>query len=116
MKAVAYQKPLPISDAQSLLDVNLPEPVPGERDLMVDVNAVSVNPVDTKMRLSSRPPEGQWGILGWDAVGIVRAVGRKVTLFKPGTGSGMPARSTGQEQTRSATSWTSASPRSPPHR
>jgi zinc-binding alcohol dehydrogenase family protein len=84
MKAVAYQKPLPISDAQSLLDVNLPEPVPGERDLMVDVNAVSVNPVDTKMRLSSRPPEGQWGILGWDAVGIVRAVGRKVTLFKPG--------------------------------
>ena len=54
MKAVAYQKPLPIADAQSLLDVNLPEPVPGERDLMVDVNAVSVNPVDTKMRMSSR--------------------------------------------------------------
>jgi len=48
MRAVAYQKPLPIADAQSLLDVNLPEPIPGERELTVDVKAVSVNPVDTK--------------------------------------------------------------------
>jgi len=84
MKVVAYQKPLPISDAQSLQDVSLPEPVPGERDLLVDVKAVSVNPVDAKMRMHSQPPKGQWGILGWDAVGIVRAVGEKATLFRPG--------------------------------
>jgi zinc-binding alcohol dehydrogenase family protein len=84
MKAVAYQKPLPITDAQSLQDVDLPEPVPGERDLLVDVKAVSVNPVDVKFRRRSQPPEGQWGVLGWDAVGIVRAVGENVTLFRPG--------------------------------
>ncbi|HXD41518.1 MAG TPA: zinc-binding alcohol dehydrogenase family protein [Ramlibacter sp.] len=84
MRAVAYQMPLPIADAQSLLDVDLSEPIPGKRDLTVDVKAVSVNPVDTKIRNGSRPPEGQWGVLGWDAVGIVRAVGREVTLFRPG--------------------------------
>jgi zinc-binding alcohol dehydrogenase family protein len=84
MKAVAYQKPLPITDAQSLQDVELPEPVPGERDLLVGVRAVSVNPVDVKIRRRSQPPEGQWGVLGWDAVGIVHAVGENVTLFKPG--------------------------------
>ena len=84
MKAVAYQKPLPIDDAQSLVDVDLPEPVPGERDLLVHVKAVSVNPVDVKMRAGSQPPAGQWRILGWDAVGTVRAVGRNVTTFRPG--------------------------------
>ena len=84
MKAVAYQKPLPIADALSLQDVDLPEPVPGSRDLLVEVRAISVNPVDTKIRASSQPAEGQWGVLGWDAVGTVRAVGDKVTLFKPG--------------------------------
>ena len=84
MKAVAYQRPLPIADPQSLQDVNLPEPVPGERDLLVDVKAVSVNPVDVKLRMRSQPPAGQWGVLGWDAVGIVRAVGADVTLLRPG--------------------------------
>ena len=84
MKAVAYQKPLPIADALSLQDVILPDPVPGERDLLVDVKAVSVNPADVKIRMRSQPPDGRWAILGWDAVGIVRAVGAKVTLFKPG--------------------------------
>ena len=84
MKAVAYRKPLPIADSQSLQDVNLPEPIPGERDLLVDVKSVSVNPVDVKVRARSQPSDGQWGVLGWDAVGIVRAVGDNVTLFKPG--------------------------------
>ena len=78
-EAVAYEKPLPIADAQSLQDVNLPEPIPGERDLLVDVKAVSVNPVDVKVRRRSQPPEGQWGVVGWDAVGIVRTVGENVT-------------------------------------
>jgi zinc-binding alcohol dehydrogenase family protein len=84
VKAVAYRNPLPITDAQSLQDVDLPDPVPGPRDLLVEVKAISVNPVDAKIRASSQPPEGQWGILGWDVAGIVRAVGATVSLFKPG--------------------------------
>ena len=50
----------------------------------MEVQAIAVNPVDTKMRLRSVPAEGQWAVLGWDAVGTVRAVGAQVTLFKPG--------------------------------
>ena len=84
MKAVAYQKSLPISDPKSLQDVDLPDPVAGARDLLVEVKAISVNPADTKIRSSSQPADGQWGILGWDAVGVVRAVGVEVSLFKPG--------------------------------
>jgi len=84
MKTVAYREPLPIADAQSLQDVDLPEPVPNERDILVDVKAVSVNPVDVKIRARSQPSNGQWGVLGWDAVGIVRAVGENATVFKPG--------------------------------
>ena len=84
MKAVAYRRSLPIEDAESLHDVTLPDPTPGPRDLLVRVRAVSVNPVDTKVRRNSAPPEGQWKVLGWDAAGIVEAVGADVTLFKPG--------------------------------
>ena len=75
MKAIAYQQALPITDPLSLQDVDLPEPTPGPRDLLVAVQAIAVNPVDTKMRLRSVPAEGQWAVLGWDAVGTVRAVG-----------------------------------------
>jgi zinc-binding alcohol dehydrogenase family protein len=85
MKAVGYQKPQAISAADALVDITLPEPVATGRDLLVEVKAVSVNPVDTKVRKSSLPPEGQTHkVLGWDASGIVRAVGPEVTLFKPG--------------------------------
>ncbi len=84
MKAVAYQQSLPITDALSLQDVDLPEPEPGARDLLVEVKAIAVNPVDTKMRMRSTPAAGQWAVLGWDAVGTVRAVGPQVTLFQPG--------------------------------
>jgi zinc-binding alcohol dehydrogenase family protein len=84
MKAVAYQKSLPITDDQSLSDVTLPEPTPGPRDLLVDVMAVAVNPVDAKVRMRAAPEPGQWKVLGWDAAGVVRAVGSAVTLFKPG--------------------------------
>jgi zinc-binding alcohol dehydrogenase family protein len=84
MKAVAYQKPLPITDPESLQDVDLPEPEATGRDLLVEVRAIAVNPVDTKVRRSATPPPGQWKVLGWDAVGVVRAVGDRVTLFKPG--------------------------------
>ena len=85
MKAVGYQKPQAISAADALVDFTLPEPVATGRDLLVEVKAVSVNPVDTKVRKSALPPEGQTHkVLGWDASGIVRAVGPEVTLFKPG--------------------------------
>jgi zinc-binding alcohol dehydrogenase family protein len=84
MRAVGYQQSLPIQDPLSLQDVDLPDPAPGPRDLLVEVHAVAANPVDTKQRKRSQPPEGQWAILGYDAVGVVRAVGPQVTLFAPG--------------------------------
>jgi zinc-binding alcohol dehydrogenase family protein len=84
MKAVGYRRPLPITDPESLLDVELPDPKPEPRDLLVNVKAVSVNPVDTKVRRSVAPPPGEIKVLGWDAAGVVRAVGSEVTLFKPG--------------------------------
>lgn len=83
MKAVAYRHILPITDPQSLLDVELPVPVVQGRDLLVKVEAVSVNPVDTKVR-KRVDPQGADKVLGWDAAGTVVAVGADVTLFKPG--------------------------------
>jgi zinc-binding alcohol dehydrogenase family protein len=84
MKAIAYRKSLPISDAQSLIDVELPDPTPGERDLLVEVHAISVNPVDTKVRKNMPPAEGEDKVLGWDVAGVVRSTGSGVSLFKPG--------------------------------
>ena len=84
MKAVAYQKNLPIDDPSALQDIELPDPVATGRDLLVEVKGISVNPVDYKIRKGRQPAAGQWGVLGWDAAGIVRAVGPDVTLFKPG--------------------------------
>lgn len=84
MKAVGYQKTLPVDHPEALVDIELSEPVAQGRDLLVEVRAVSVNPVDTKVRRGMAPAEGEWRVLGWDATGIVRAVGPEVTLFKPG--------------------------------
>lgn len=84
MKAVAYRQSLPIDQAESLVDVDLPAPVATGHDLLVSVKAVSVNPVDTKVRRRSAPPAGEWKVLGFDAAGVVEAVGEQVTLFKPG--------------------------------
>jgi zinc-binding alcohol dehydrogenase family protein len=84
MKAVAYRHPLPITAADALLDLTLPDPVATGRELLVRVHAVSVNPVDTKVRRNAAPPEGQVRVLGFDAAGIVEAVGAQVSLFKPG--------------------------------
>lgn len=83
MKAIAYRRRLPISDAQSLLDVQLPAPEAQGRDLLVKVQAVSVNPVDTKIR-QRVDPQGNDKVLGWDAAGTVVAIGADVTLYKPG--------------------------------
>jgi zinc-binding alcohol dehydrogenase family protein len=84
VKAVGYANPLPITDAAALVDLTLPEPVAAGRDLLVRVKAVSVNPVDTKVRSSAQPPAGEHKVLGWDAVGIVAATGPDATLFRPG--------------------------------
>jgi len=83
MKAVVYTQPgLPIHDPQSLYDAQLPPPKPGARDLLVEVKAIAVNPVDTKIRASRAGEQPQ--VLGWDAAGVVREVGAEVTLFQPG--------------------------------
>jgi len=84
MKAVAYRKSLPIDHADALLDVELPAPQATGRDLLVEVRAISVNPVDVKIRKNASPAEGEAKVLGWDAAGVIKAVGPDVTLFKPG--------------------------------
>ncbi|AZZ46671.1 zinc-binding alcohol dehydrogenase family protein [Pseudomonadaceae bacterium SI-3] len=84
MKAIGYQHSLPVDDVNSLIDIELPDPTPGPRDLLVEVRAISVNPVDTKIRMRVQPEAGQYQVLGWDAAGVVRAVGSEVTLFQPG--------------------------------
>jgi zinc-binding alcohol dehydrogenase family protein len=83
MKAVAYRTPLAANDPQSLLDIELPTPEAQGRDLLVKVEAISVNPVDTKIRRNT-DPEGADKVLGWDVAGTVVAVGPEVRRFKPG--------------------------------
>ncbi|MBO0764784.1 MAG: zinc-binding alcohol dehydrogenase family protein [Hyphomicrobiaceae bacterium] len=83
MRAVIFRKSLPIDDLDALVDVDLPRPDPTGRDLLVKVEAVSVNPVDTKVRRGGDPPEGM-RVLGYDASGTVAAVGSDARLFKPG--------------------------------
>ena len=81
MRAVGYTE---AGGPEVLTDVTIDEPTPGPRDLLVEIRAVSVNPVDTKIRVRENPPPGGVRVLGWDAVGVVRAVGSQVTLFQPG--------------------------------
>jgi len=84
MKAIGYTHSLPITDAKSLQDVELPQPVASGHDLLVRIEAISVNPVDTKVRQRAEPEAGHYKVLGWDAVGVVEAVGDSVSLFKVG--------------------------------
>ena len=84
MRAVGYQKSLPIENEAALTDIDLPKPEPEGRDLLVQIQAVSVNPVDTKIRKRTDAGPEPWKVLGWDAAGIVRATGPGATLFKPG--------------------------------
>ena len=84
MRAVAYKIPQPISAETSLVDVDLPTPEAKGHDLLVEIKAVSVNPVDVKVRANAAPTEGEYKVLGWDAAGVVKAIGSDVTMFKPG--------------------------------
>ncbi|AWL20609.1 zinc-binding alcohol dehydrogenase family protein [Acinetobacter nosocomialis] len=83
MKGVAYQKAGPITSPEALVDIELDTPVAEGHDLLVRVQAISVNPVDTKIRKNVSAESG-WKVLGWDAVGVVESIGDKVTQFKVG--------------------------------
>ncbi len=84
MKAIGYRHASPIDNPASLEDLELPAPELRPRDLLVRVKAISVNPVDTKVRRGVSPESGQIKVLGWDAVGIVEAVGSDVASFGVG--------------------------------
>ena len=84
MKAVGLTEYLAIADENSLRDLEIDRPVAKGYDLLVEVKAIAVNPVDTKVRSPKPETEAEPRILGWDAAGIVREVGDKVAKFKPG--------------------------------
>ncbi|HWA49634.1 MAG TPA: zinc-binding alcohol dehydrogenase family protein [Dongiaceae bacterium] len=84
MKAIGYTDSLPSSDEKSLFEFEAAKPTPGPRDLLVRVKAISVNPVDTKVRMRRQGTKEAPVILGWDVAGVVEAVGKEVSLFKAG--------------------------------
>ena len=84
MRAVGYKHSLPIDNKDALLDLEVEKPSPAGRDLLVEVKAISVNPVDTKVRKRADPKGGAPKILGYDAAGVVVGAGPDVTLFKAG--------------------------------
>ncbi len=84
MKAVGFTHYLPIENESAFLDLNVEKPLPEGRDILVNVKAVAVNPVDTKVRAPKDKVEETPRIIGYDASGVVEAVGPDVTLFKPG--------------------------------
>ncbi len=84
MKAIGYLLPQSIDNEDALIDIELPTPIAKGHDLLVKVQAISVNPVDIKVRTSASPESGQHKILGWDAVGEVVATGDQVEFFKVG--------------------------------
>ncbi|CCM79497.1 zinc-binding alcohol dehydrogenase family protein [Rhizobium mesoamericanum] len=84
MKAVAYKTAGSINREDSLKDVELSRPAVAGRDILVEVEAISVNPVDTKIRKGVSPEKGQWKVLGWDAVGKVVEVGPDAKSFSVG--------------------------------
>ncbi len=84
MKAVGFTHYLPIEDESAFLDLNVEKPQPEGRDILVNIKAVAINPVDTKVRAPKDKVEETPRIIGYDASGVVEAVGSDVTLFKPG--------------------------------
>ncbi len=83
MRAYGHTRPAPLDADDAIVEIDAPEPEPGPDDLLVEVRAVSVNPVDWKVR-AGLGPDGPFRILGWDAAGVVRAVGPRVEGFAPG--------------------------------
>lgn len=86
MRVIGFRESLPASDPNALVEAEWPDPEPGGHDLVVEVRAVSVNPIDTKVRRGATPlkPDGDPCVLGWDAAGVVKEVGPEVKRFQPG--------------------------------
>ncbi len=84
MKAVGFTRTLPIENPDAFIDLTLDKPVPKGRDILVAVHAVAVNPVDTKVRAQKGEAESEPRVIGYDASGVVEAVGPDATLFQPG--------------------------------
>ncbi|APA65977.1 zinc-binding alcohol dehydrogenase family protein [Maribacter sp. 1_2014MBL_MicDiv] len=84
MKAIGYKENLPATDVNSLQDIEVETPKATGKDILVEVKAISVNPVDYKIRANRPAPDGEWSIIGWDATGVVNEVGEDVSLFKVG--------------------------------
>lgn len=84
MKAIGYQQSLPIESELSLQDIELETPTAHGHDILVEVKAVSVNPVDFKIRQAMPAADSEYKVIGWDATGVVKSVGENVSLFKPG--------------------------------
>ena len=84
MKAIGLYEYLPIDDEDSLQDITLANPKADGHDLLVAVKAISVNPVDTKIRAPKETSEKEPRVLGWDAAGEVVAIGSQVEHFSVG--------------------------------
>lgn len=84
MKAIGYKTPGSIDLETSLVDITLDKPVATGKDLLVKIHAVSVNPADTKIRAMVPPAADSWGVLGFDASGVVEAVGPEASQFNVG--------------------------------
>jgi NADPH:quinone reductase len=103
MQAIGYRKASPALDALEAFE--LPKPTPEGRDLLVEVRAVSVNPVDYKVASGTAPEPGQTKVVGYDAAGAVAEAGPEARLFKPG--DEVPAASAGRGRTRNI-SWSTS--------
>ncbi|MBT9189220.1 zinc-binding alcohol dehydrogenase family protein [Zobellia russellii] len=84
MKAIGYKENLPATDVNSLQDIEVVTPRATGKDILVEVKAISVNPVDYKIRANRPASDGEWSVIGWDATGVVKEVGEDVSLFKVG--------------------------------
>ena len=84
MKAIGYKKSLPISDIESLVDIELPQPIATGRDILVKISAIAVNPVDYKIRQNKPSETDEYKVIGWDAVGEIVAMGEHATKFQLG--------------------------------
>lgn len=84
MKAIGYKKNLPATDVNSLQDIEIVMHKATGKDILVEVKAISVNPVDYIIRANRPAPDGEWRVIGWDATGVVKEIGEDVSLFEVG--------------------------------
>lgn len=85
MRAIGYKSPGSVDRDDAFVDIDLAKPEPDGRDILVEVKAISINPVDTKIRATTAPADSEeWKVIGWDAAGVVAAVGPDARLFKKG--------------------------------